>query len=59
MARLTDIIAVGRDETIREMRSEIRLLARTIAAVAEEGSHEGAHGHHHSAAGAGPDDYNR
>jgi hypothetical protein len=35
VARLTDIMSVGRDETIREMRQEIRLLARTIAAAAD------------------------
>jgi hypothetical protein len=36
MGRLTDVVALGREETVREMRSEIRLLARTIAVAAEE-----------------------
>ncbi len=30
-------LAKGRDHTVQEIRSEIRLLARTIAAIAEEG----------------------
>ncbi len=34
--RSVEEIASGRDELIREMRSEFRLLARTIAAIAEE-----------------------
>ncbi|MBV9521637.1 MAG: flagellar motor protein MotA [Alphaproteobacteria bacterium] len=37
LARLADELAQGRRETIQEVRSEIRLLARTIAALAEEG----------------------
>jgi hypothetical protein len=37
LARLTEDLSHGRQETIQEVRSEIRLLARTIAALAEEG----------------------
>jgi len=29
-------VASGRDHMVKEIRSEIRLLARTIAAIAEE-----------------------
>ncbi len=36
MARLTEDIAEGRAQSVQELRSEIRLLARTIAALAEE-----------------------
>jgi hypothetical protein len=36
LARIGDDLAQGRGEVMREMRSEIRLLARTIAARAEE-----------------------
>jgi hypothetical protein len=36
LARLIEELAHGRDQTIQEVRSEIRLLARTIAALAEE-----------------------
>ncbi len=36
LARLTEELAQGRTQTIQEVRSEIRLLARTIAALAEE-----------------------
>ena len=36
MERLVGEIAGGRDQTVQEIRSEIRLLARTIAALAEE-----------------------
>jgi hypothetical protein len=36
MARLSEELAHGRAETVQEVRSEIRLLARTIAALAEE-----------------------
>jgi len=36
LARLVDEMSTGRDEMIREMRSEFKLLARTIAALAEE-----------------------
>jgi hypothetical protein len=34
--RLADEWSIGRDEMVREIRSEIKLLARTIAALAEE-----------------------
>jgi hypothetical protein len=37
MARLTEDVAVGRVQSVQELRGEIRLLARTIAALAEEG----------------------
>jgi hypothetical protein len=36
LARLTEDISQGRGEATQEIRSEIRLLARTIAALAEE-----------------------
>jgi hypothetical protein len=36
LARLAEDVAQGRSETTQEIRSEIRLLARTIAALAEE-----------------------
>jgi hypothetical protein len=36
LGRLTEEIHAGRDELIRELRSEVKLLARTIAAAAEE-----------------------
>ena len=36
MARLLEDLSAGREETIQQVRSEIKLLARTIAAVAEE-----------------------
>ena len=36
LGRLVDEMGGGRDEVIREMRSEFKLLARTIAALAEE-----------------------
>ena len=39
MERLVGEIAGGRDQTVQEIRSEIRLLARTIAAIAEEEQH--------------------
>jgi len=38
IARLTEDVAEGRAHSVQELRSEIRLLARTIAALAEEGS---------------------
>jgi hypothetical protein len=38
MARLIEDAAEGRAQTVHELRSEIRLLARTIAALADEGS---------------------
>lgn len=37
MARLTEDLAEGRSQSLVEIRAEIRLLARTIAALAEEG----------------------
>jgi hypothetical protein len=37
MARLTEDIAEGRAQSVTELRGEIRLLARTIAALADEG----------------------
>ena len=36
VGRMLDDIVLGRDEMIREIRSEFKLLARTIAAVAED-----------------------
>ncbi len=36
LARLAEDVAQGRGEATQEIRSEIRLLARTIAALAEE-----------------------
>jgi len=36
MARMLEEVSSGRDQIITEMRSEIKLLARTIAAIAEE-----------------------
>ncbi|MCG8356587.1 MAG: flagellar motor protein MotA [Kiloniellales bacterium] len=36
MERLIGEVSHGRDHTVQEIRSEIRLLARTIAAIAEE-----------------------
>ena len=36
MERLVGELSNGRDHTVQEIRSEIRLLARTIAAIAEE-----------------------
>ncbi len=38
MARLIEETAQGRNEIVQELRAEIRLLARTIAALAEEDS---------------------
>ncbi len=38
MARLIEETAHGRNEVVQELRAEIRLLARTIAALAEEDS---------------------
>jgi hypothetical protein len=38
IARLAEDVAEGRAQSIHELRGEIRLLARTIAALAEEGS---------------------
>jgi hypothetical protein len=36
MARLLEDLSAGREEVIQQVRSEIKLLARTIAAIAEE-----------------------
>ncbi|CAA7617779.1 conserved membrane hypothetical protein [Candidatus Terasakiella magnetica] len=36
LARLVDETVISRDEFVKELRGEIRLLARTIAAIAEE-----------------------
>ncbi|MCC6467654.1 MAG: flagellar motor protein MotA, partial [Alphaproteobacteria bacterium] len=36
-ARLLEELGAGRTQAVQEIRNEIRLLARTIAAVAEEG----------------------
>jgi hypothetical protein len=36
IARLTEDLAQGRAQSVQELRSEIRILARTIAALAEE-----------------------
>src|SRR5205807_4819179 len=37
MARMTEDLAEGRAQSVQELRGEIRLLARTIAALAEDG----------------------
>jgi hypothetical protein len=37
IARLSEDLAHGRAQTVQEVRNEIRILARTIAALAEEG----------------------
>jgi hypothetical protein len=37
LARLSEELSQGRVQTVQDVRSEIRLLARTIAALAEEG----------------------
>jgi hypothetical protein len=37
VARLTEDVAQGRAQSVQELRSEIRILARTIAALAEDG----------------------
>lgn len=37
IARLTEDVTQGRVQSVQELRGEIRILARTIAAVAEEG----------------------
>jgi hypothetical protein len=39
IARLTEDVAQGRAESVQELRAEIRILARTIAALAEENRH--------------------
>lgn len=40
MARLIEELATGRGEMISELRSEIRVLSRTLAAIAEQGRTE-------------------
>jgi hypothetical protein len=40
LERLVEEASSGRDQIVREMRNEIRLLARTIAALAEEGEQQ-------------------
>jgi hypothetical protein len=37
LARMLEEMSTGRAQTTQEIRNEIRLLARTIAAIAEEG----------------------
>jgi hypothetical protein len=37
LERMSSDLAHGRDSTVEELRSEIRLLTRTLAAMAEEG----------------------
>ena len=37
LARLTEDVAQGRAQSVQELRGEIRLLARTVAALSEEG----------------------
>ena len=36
LARLCDEVAAGRTQAVQEIRSDIKLIARTIAALAEE-----------------------
>jgi hypothetical protein len=38
-SRILEEVATGRTQTVQEIRSEIKLLARTIAALAEESDH--------------------
>ena len=38
MARLAEDVAEGRAQSVQEIRGEIRLVARTIAALTEESS---------------------
>jgi hypothetical protein len=38
LGRLTETLTQGREQTVQEIRAEIRLLARTIAALAEQGN---------------------
>ena len=38
LARLSEDVVQGREQSVQEMRGDIRLLARTIAALAEEAS---------------------
>jgi hypothetical protein len=44
VARLTEDVAEGRAQSVQELRGEIRLLARTIAGLAEEGAGDPRHG---------------
>ena len=37
MGRLLEDISRGRQESVQDIRSEIKILTRTIAALAEEG----------------------
>jgi len=39
VGRIANELSSGREETVQEIRTEIRLLARTIAALAEEADH--------------------
>lgn len=39
VGRIADEMSSGREETVQEIRTEIRLLARTIAALAEDAEH--------------------
>ncbi|MGE0118211.1 MAG: flagellar motor protein MotA [Dongiaceae bacterium] len=41
MNRLLEELTTGRQVSVQELRSEIRMVARTIAAIAEEGQREG------------------
>ncbi len=41
VARLIEEMIAGREEMVRQVRSDIRLLARTIAAVADEPERQG------------------
>ena len=36
LARLTEDVAQGRAQSVQELRAEIRILARTVAGLAEE-----------------------
>ncbi len=40
LARLNDEVALGRTQSVQEIRSDIKLIARTIAALAEEAEHQ-------------------
>lgn len=40
LSQMVNDAASGRDQVVREIRNEIRLLARTIAAIAEEGDQQ-------------------
>jgi len=37
IARLSEDLVQGREQTVQELRGDIRIIARTIAALAEEG----------------------